>query len=508
MGGDSSWAASNYLSAALDEAAVYSYALSASQVQAHYAGSPAAVNTAPQASFTSSCTVGACTFDASATTDPDGTVASYAWDFGDSSPKGTGASPKHTYAASGSYQVKLTVTDNGGATDTLTKTIAVSVPVPNAGPTASFSSSCDQLTCTLDASGSSDPDGSVASYAWDFGDGANDTGAKTSHTFASAGTYSIKLTVTDDQGAKDTATKSTTVTAPANQKPTAAFSFSSSGQKGSFDAGASTDADGSIASYAWTFGDGGTGTGATPTHDYGGTGSFAATLTVTDNSGDTDTVTKRVVVADSPLVSDSFSRTASGSWGTANTGGAWSVTPASRFATDGDRGKISIATAGASGTATLNAVSAADVNAVSDVTVDKMGTGGGSYVSYLARKTSSGNYYLKLRLLPDGVLHLAASRIVGTTETTIRDVAVSGVSYASGDVLRIRVKVSGNPTTALSAKVWKAGTAEPGSAQLSTTDSTAALQTAGAFGILGYLSSTSTSTPVVIGVDNVLVTGN
>lgn len=72
----------------------------------------------------------------------------------------------------------------------------------NQAPTASFDSNCTGLDCTFNGSASSDPDGSVASYSWDFGDGtAAGSGASTGHTFASAGTYTVTLTVTDNDGA-------------------------------------------------------------------------------------------------------------------------------------------------------------------------------------------------------------------------------------------------------------------------------------------------------------------
>lgn len=76
--------------------------------------------------------------------------------------------------------------------------------LPNTPPQAAFTVNCDQLTCSFDGSGSTDSDGSIASYAWDFGDGATGTDASANHTFGAAGTYSVKLTVTDDRGGTDT----------------------------------------------------------------------------------------------------------------------------------------------------------------------------------------------------------------------------------------------------------------------------------------------------------------
>jgi myo-inositol-hexaphosphate 3-phosphohydrolase len=83
---------------------------------------------------------------------------------------------------------------------------AALVPPVNQPPTASFTVSCLQLTCSVDASASFDSDGTIVSYAWDFGDTATDTGKTASHTYADAGPRTVTLTVTDD----DTATGSTT----------------------------------------------------------------------------------------------------------------------------------------------------------------------------------------------------------------------------------------------------------------------------------------------------------
>ena len=95
-------------------------------------------------------------------------------------------------------------------------------PPANKPPVASFSSSVSGLTATVDGAGSSDPDGTVASYSWDFGDSATGTGPNPAHPYASSGTYNVKLTVTDNQGATGTVTKSVTVTAPTSpQKPAA-----------------------------------------------------------------------------------------------------------------------------------------------------------------------------------------------------------------------------------------------------------------------------------------------
>lgn len=165
----------------------------------------------------------------------------------------------------------------------------------NQPPVAVFTSSAVGLAASFDGSASSDAEGLVTAYSWNFGDGQSGTGAAASHTYTAAGTYHVTLTVTDGAGSTGSVTHDVVV-APVNQAPTAAFSSSVTGLSASFDATASKDADGSIASYGWDFGDGHSGSGATATHAYGSAGTYHVTLTVTDNQGATGTVSQDVVV--------------------------------------------------------------------------------------------------------------------------------------------------------------------------------------------------------------------
>ena len=89
--------------------------------------------------------------------------------------------------------------------------LAPAQPAGNQPPTADFDVSCTGLECDFNDTGSVDPDGTIATWAWDFGDGATATEADPTHTFGSAGSYQVTLTVTDNNDATDTHTQTVTV---------------------------------------------------------------------------------------------------------------------------------------------------------------------------------------------------------------------------------------------------------------------------------------------------------
>jgi len=160
------------------------------------------------------------------------------------------------------------------------------------------------FTVTLSGAPSSDPDGDdqIDEYSWDFGDGAQGNGKSVSHTYTAVGTYVITLTVIDKWGATDRASKTIYVTATEPAGPTASFTASpTSGTSPltvTFDASASTYPGGTILSYEWSFGDGGTWTGRTATHTYFSAGSrtFTVTLTVRGTDAKSGTATKSITV--------------------------------------------------------------------------------------------------------------------------------------------------------------------------------------------------------------------
>lgn len=167
---------------------------------------------APVASFTIDTTTGAAPLavqvDASASFDPDGDPITYQWAFGDGS-FANGMIATHTYAAAGQYTIRLTLTDADGkeATALLTVVVASNEEAPVADFTASPSSGGTPLTVAFNGSASNDPNGTIVTYFWSFGDGVTATGVSPLHTYAAEGSYTAMLTVTDDDGLSDTTTR-------------------------------------------------------------------------------------------------------------------------------------------------------------------------------------------------------------------------------------------------------------------------------------------------------------
>jgi PKD repeat protein len=262
----------------------------------------AADNRAPIADFGWSCEDLTCRFS-EASTDNDGSVTAWAWRFGDGSTSEE-REPTHSYAAAGTYTVRLTVTDDQGARDELADEVRVTdpaTPPSNQAPRADFDVACRNLTCDF-TDRSEDEDGRIESRHWDFGDGATSTGRNPSHRYESAGRYEVILTVTDDDGAEDSRTGSADPAAPdppplppeppppapePNDPPEAQFDVSCQNLSCSF-VDRSEDGDGSIVGWRWNFGDGANSTDRSPSHTYGAPGRYDVVLTVTDDDGTTD----------------------------------------------------------------------------------------------------------------------------------------------------------------------------------------------------------------------------
>jgi PKD repeat protein len=227
------------------------------------------------------------TFDGTQTHDPDIGQLTYAWDFGDGA-TGTGVLSQHAYTSIGTYLVTLNVEDDCHIASACTAFAAIGVgnvpPVCDAGgPYAALVAEA----ITFDGTGSSDPDGTIVSYTWDFGDGRSGSGPAPVHSYQAPLTYTVVLRVRDDLGALSTCQTLAIVTT-ANAPPLCDAGGPYLGRAGlaiPFDGSGSHDPDGTITQYAWEFGDGATGQGVAPLHVYADPGSYLVGLCVTDNRG-------------------------------------------------------------------------------------------------------------------------------------------------------------------------------------------------------------------------------
>jgi len=245
-------------------------------------------------------------FDGSGSYDPDGNIVRWEWDFDDDGNiDATGRQGYNTYYGTGRTLVRLTVTDNDGASSTTSQYIRIGPG--NQSPNADFDYEPANPNVgdfvRFDGQLSSDPDGYINSWKWDFdGDGITDrSGQVVWKSFSSSGSKRVRLTVQDNQGATSTIRKIVRVSTT-NQSPNADFDYSPSnpgvGETVRFDGTSSSDPDGRITSWEWDFdGDGNTDrTGSVVWYGFNSSGSKRVRLTVQDNQGATAVSSKTVQV--------------------------------------------------------------------------------------------------------------------------------------------------------------------------------------------------------------------
>lgn len=253
------------------------------------------VNPLPAAKFTfTAACFGQATNFTDASTIASGTDTSWSWNFGD---PGSGANntstvqnPTHTFSAPGTYSVILTVTSNFGCQSTITIPVVVS-----AVPVAAFSTNpvC-QGQPTVFNNTSSVSSGTITGWKWTFGDGTTSNVQHPTHVYPSAGGFVASLTVTTSSGCTDS-TKDSVIVYPV---PVAKFTATTvcQGYTTTFTDGSTIGGGGTIASWSWNFGDGGTSTLPSPTHLYKSFGVYNVSLTVTSDKGCDSTYHLNVIV--------------------------------------------------------------------------------------------------------------------------------------------------------------------------------------------------------------------
>jgi len=267
------------------------------------------VNEDPEAALTRTVDGMQVTATASGSTD-DTEIVAYSFSWGDgTTDMQESATAQHTYESGGTYTIAVTVEDEFGVVDTAQTT--VSIVEPNEPPTARISRSVDGMEVTATGSASTDPDNNITEYRWQWGDsGATTTTDPTAqHTYSSGGTFTITLTVVDEQGASDTAQTTVSITAP-NTAPTARLTRSLDGATVTATASASSDPDDNIARYEWNWGDGSTETTQDPTrqHTYPANGNtYVIQVTVVDADGLQDMAETTVTVPNNSDPSGSVS---------------------------------------------------------------------------------------------------------------------------------------------------------------------------------------------------------
>jgi PKD repeat protein len=412
------------------------------------------------------------------------------------------------YADSGSYVVKLTVTDDEGATGSVEQQLTVTANIP---PVPAFTHRVTNGNVVeVDATSSTDPDGAVDSYFWDFGDGASSSEETVSHSYEAAGSYSIMLTVRDDDGATASVTKEVVVEGT-NQAPIAAFTVVPDGDfRAAFDASASSDPDGSVAAFAWDFGDGTTGQGQTISHTFLQAGTYTVTLTVQDNRGGSAQSSQEVRV-NGPFAVDTFTRTVTGGWGQADVGGGWTRTgSATLFGVSEGIGSVRTATAGSGSAIHLNDVASSDTDLALRFSVDKVANGGGQFVSVTGRGAVNDGYRAKAQVSSSGAVTISLVRATAGAETTLASRLIPGLTIQAATDYSLRLQVWGSSPTNLRAKLWSSLEGQPPGWDVVATDTTAALQGPGAIGVRSYLSGSATNAPTVVRFDDITArtTGN
>jgi lysophospholipase L1-like esterase len=396
------------------------------------------------------------------------------------------------------FTVRASDLEHNVAERTVTYHVDYGIPVANAGIDAVVTDGDrnGSQAVTLDGTGSTSPDGDVISYSWSEGGTHLATGA-TPTIVLPVGSHTITLTVNDWKGATATDAVAVKVNRPptANAGPdqTVYDNDSNGSQPAVLNGSGSSDPDGSVATYTWTEGATQIATGVSPTVTLS-LGSHTLTLLAADNDGGTATDTVVVTVSPAALAQDTFTRSATAGWGTADFGGAWTVlagTP-TNFSVDGARGVVTAPSGGAAQLIGLVTAVNRDVDMTATVTFPSVLDGEAGFL--VVRRQTGGAYY-RLGLgvsVPRGKPSALLIRGETNAGTKLFNPFATGLGVAAGDQFRLRIQAQGASPTTLRIRVWRVGTTEPATWAVVTTNKTAAYQTAGSIGAVAFSTSAAT----------------
>lgn len=205
--------------------------------------------------------------------------------------------------------------------------------------------------------------------------------------------------------------------------------------------------------------------------------------------------------ATSTIASDTFSRSVSSGWGSADSGGSWG-SRGTLSVRDG-RGRMVLSPGSGSHAALSTLWSNADVTV--ELGADKAATGGGQYYSVVGRGNASNGYLTAAKVRPDGSADVSLRRTVNKAETVLKSTTVTGLNVTAGTRLLVRMSVTGTAPTELRAKIWRVGQAEPSAWQVTTSDTNTSVPSTGSLMLAGYLSGSTSNGSTELSFDNVRV---
>lgn len=248
---------------------------------------------APVAAFAASPLSGTRPLTVTFTDQSTGNPTSWQWTFGDGN-SSSQRNPTHTYTAAGSYNVTLRVTGPGG-TDTESKNAYIVVGSGNTAPVAEFGADVTSGLAPLTVKFHDKSVGHVSTRLWTFGDGSTSGQRDPSHTYTSAGNYTVSLTV-GGSGGTDSEVKTGFISVTCNA-PTANFTVDRTSAIVGADVRFTSTSNGPINRFSWNFGDGNTSSSENPSHEYDSPGTYTVSLTVSGDCGsDTETKTNLITI--------------------------------------------------------------------------------------------------------------------------------------------------------------------------------------------------------------------